>query len=76
MAGGLLRRARAEGIRRGVIGGSRAWLVVGGLAWAASALRWALRRDEEVIFVETLEPGEQLTITTRRPAKGRRRRPR
>ncbi|MEJ5255266.1 MAG: hypothetical protein WHS89_07955 [Acidimicrobiales bacterium] len=72
MAQALLRRARAEALRRGVLGGSRAWLVIGGLAWVVSALRWALRHQEEVIFVETLEPGEQLLITTRRP-EGRRR---
>jgi hypothetical protein len=71
MLAGLLRRARTEGITRGLIGGNRLWLVVGGLAWGAQALRWAVRREEEVVFREVLEPGEQLVITAREPSARR-----
>jgi hypothetical protein len=63
----VLRRMRNEGIERGLLGGSRLWIVLGALAWTLRALRWALRRDEQVIYQTVLEPGENLVISTRRP---------
>ncbi len=68
----LLRSLTRTGMRRGVLGGSRAWAIV----WLAgfAILRWGIRR-EEVVYSETLEPGGRLTITHEKPPdkdKGRR----
>ena len=68
----LLRNLTRQGMRRGVVGGSRAWAAV----WlAAFAIRkWGIRR-EEVVYSESLEPGGRLTITHEQPPgkdKGRR----
>lgn len=67
---GALRRA---GIDRGLLGGSRPWLVIGALAWGLRLARWALRRQERVLLLEELAPGERLVIThAPLPAKARR----
>ena len=56
----LLRSLTSQGMRRGVLGGSRAWAIV----WLAAFVvrRWGIRR-EEVVYSESLEPGGRLTIT-------------
>jgi hypothetical protein len=68
----VLRRLSSTGMRRGVIGGSRAWAVVWLTAFAIR--KWGIRR-EEVVYSESLEPGGRLTITHEQPpAKTRGRR--
>jgi hypothetical protein len=74
MASVFMRRLRTQGIERGILGGSRTWIVLGTIAWGLRGLRWALRRDEQVLFQEVLRPGEQLIISTRTPAGKRRKR--
>ena len=49
--------------RKGVRGGSRAWLIVGGIALLARAASWGWTRKEDVVFSEELAPGESLRIT-------------
>jgi hypothetical protein len=72
----MLELLRRNGLRRGLVGGSRSWMVAGGLAYALRALRWVVRRDTEVVFSEELRPGESLIITPIDPPdrSGRRRR--
>lgn len=67
----LLRTA----FRRGVVGGSSFWTVVGTLALAMRLLRKLTRSEPEVVYREALGPGESLVIThprTARTARGRR----
>lgn len=77
----MLRFLVRTGIRRGFIGGSRGWAVVGGVAVAVRAFQRLTTPQPERVFCEQLAPGESLLITrealpsaTRRQrAKGRRR---
>lgn len=65
---------RRYGVTRGFLGGSRAWMVVGGIAYAIKAVRWTFKRDVEVVAVGELKPGQRLLITTIPPPAKRRRR--
>ncbi|MDE0615165.1 MAG: hypothetical protein OXI32_12205 [bacterium] len=58
---GYLRR---QAIRRGIMGGSRAWLILGGVAWGLRLLsRMASTRRLRTVLVEELCPGESLHIS-------------
>jgi hypothetical protein len=58
----------------GLLGGNRAWLLAGGLAWAVRALGWVVRRDEKVLYRRRLKVGEELFISERAfVPRGRRR---
>jgi hypothetical protein len=70
---GLLDTARTNGIADGLLGGSKRWLVLGGIAWALRALTWAMRREDRVVYREVLRPGEQLLISERRLQPSKRR---
>lgn len=59
----LLRQLTRQGMRRGVLGGSRTWAIVWLVAFAVR--RWGLRR-EEVVYSEKLPPGSTLTIAHER----------
>ncbi|MHB1929729.1 MAG: hypothetical protein ACYDEN_04935 [Acidimicrobiales bacterium] len=61
----LLRRGMRLGWRRGVLGGNRAWVVVGGVAFLANLAGRALAREEETVFREKLRPGEAFQVTNR-----------
>ncbi len=50
------------GLRRGVFGGSRAWLVVGIGAGVAKLGYRALARQPEVVFRAELPPGQSIVI--------------
>ncbi len=65
----LLRRGLREGWRRGVLGGERAWLVLGGVALLTQLAVRALHKKSEVVFSETLRPGQALVIS-HRPREG------
>jgi hypothetical protein len=69
---GRLDVARRRGLSEGLLGGNRRWLVLGSVAWGLRAISWAVRRDERVVFRDTLRPGESLVITERRVAPKRR----
>lgn len=68
---GWLDLARRNAVTEGILGGNRRWLVLGGVAWGLRAVGWAVRRDERVVFRETLRPGEQLLISERQLSPGR-----
>jgi hypothetical protein len=70
--------ARRQGLYRGVFGGSRGWLVIGATVWAGRLLRRTLGRNEEVVAVEVLQPGqairlEAIPVLTRRERKAQHR---
>lgn len=64
----VLRYLVRNGVRRGLLGGSRPWLVVGGVALAARLLRRLTHDDPRVVFSEELRPGEALVIANDRDA--------
>ncbi|HET9077786.1 MAG TPA: hypothetical protein VFN68_12710 [Acidimicrobiales bacterium] len=59
----LARAAMRQSWRRGVVGGSSAWTVLGGLALIGYLGRRAVRRDVDVVFSEELAPGQSIRIT-------------
>jgi hypothetical protein len=73
----LVRWALGRGLRRGLVGGERLWLVVGALALLFKLGRNAARKRSELVFSEKLGLGERLIITHSRPSghNGRRESP-
>lgn len=59
----LLRYLMRTGWQRGVRGGERAWVIVGGAALLAHLARKAAKRETDVVFSEKLGPGESVRIT-------------
>ncbi|WP_419851043.1 hypothetical protein [Candidatus Poriferisocius sp.] len=61
---GPLGYLRRQAIVRGLVGGSRGWLVLGGVAWAIRLLsRVASTRRLRTVSTEELRPGERLLIS-------------
>lgn len=58
----LLPKLQSVGIRRGLLGGSRAWTVVAVASIGVRLLR-RLAGDREVVYSEELAPGESLLIS-------------
>ncbi len=58
----MFKQWRSIGLQRGIVGGSRPWMLVAAVLWGAKAVQWAMRRDERVVFRTVLEPGETLEI--------------
>lgn len=55
---------RRQAIRRGVMGGSRAWLILGAVAWGFRLFRRvASTRRLRAVLTEELRPGESVLIT-------------
>ena len=57
-----MRAGMRQGWRRGVLGGNRAWAVIGGVAAIGHLARRALARDEDVVWSGELAPGQVLTV--------------
>ncbi len=57
------RRVTRIGVIRGLLGGSRSWLVLWAAATGFRLVAKVLRRQAEVVYSEELEPGESLVIT-------------
>jgi len=58
----LLRVGLRQGLRRGLMGGSRPWLVIGGVALGWRVLRKIAGSDAGVVYSEKLAPGETVVI--------------
>jgi hypothetical protein len=50
------------GLYRGLLGGSRGWLFVGGVFWAGRLMRRFFGRTAEIAATEVLKPGQFVTI--------------
>lgn len=61
----MLRQLRRASFDRGLLGGSRPWVVVGAVLWAARALRIATRRQRGVVWSGALADGETLVVRAR-----------
>lgn len=55
-----------RGVRRGFLGGSRFWTVVGAVAALARLLKWVKR--EKVVYHEELLPGQSIIVANGREA--------
>jgi hypothetical protein len=62
---GLLLR---QGFKRGVLGGNRAWLMVGGAALALRLVKKLAGSERKTVYCEELKPGEALVIANGRDA--------
>lgn len=65
---------RRAGIYRGVLGGSRGWLIVGGTAFALGRIRRLLGKNPEIVTIEELKPGHPIRLEAIRPPTRRQRR--
>lgn len=61
----LSRRLLRVGVRRGVLGGSRPFLVVAGIAGAWRLIQALSGSVKETVYLEDLPPGTELRITHR-----------
>ena len=65
----MLRSLSTLALSRGLFGGSKPWLVIGGAIGLIRFLQWAVRGEEETVFCEE-QPGETLVLA-REPVKER-----
>lgn len=63
----LIRWGLRQGWRRGVAGGNRTWVVIGGMALLAHLARKALASHERVVFRGRLEVGQAIEVSHRAP---------
>lgn len=64
----MLRFLLRRGFQKGLMGGSRRWLVMGGVALGVKVLRKLSGSEPEVVYSEKLDPGESLVIAHERDA--------
>jgi len=58
----VLGLAVRRGMTRGFLGGSRPWVIIGGIALGWRVLRRIAGNEPVVVFSERIEPGEALVI--------------
>jgi len=64
----MLRFLVRTGLRRGFMGGSRVWTVVGAAAIGIRLLKKLTGSEPEVVFCKAIRPGETLLVShDRRP---------
>lgn len=73
MSGNILSWALRNGLRRGLMGGSRRWMFVGAVAGVGKLLKIMARTRPEVVYREKLEPGQVMVIDHKKPPTRRRR---
>ena len=61
-SGKLLVRLTKHGMKRGVLGGSRAWTYVGSFALLLRAARWITRERPGPVYRTTLHPGDVIEV--------------
>ena len=54
--------ARRNGIYKGLLGGDRRWLAIGGVFWGVRVMKRALAKTEEFVTIEKLQPGQWLSL--------------
>jgi hypothetical protein len=66
----LLRR---NAVYKGLLGGSKGWLAIGGVLWGKSFLKKTFGKTEEVLTVEKLTKGQYLRLDAVAPPSRRQR---
>lgn len=56
--------ARRNALYKGLLGGDRPWLVIGGVVWVVRLLRKSFGRVEQVVTIEKMEPGQWMSLRT------------
>jgi hypothetical protein len=69
--GRVVRILRRNGMRKGILGGSRGWAAVAVGTWGYTTLKKMARREPELVFSEELKPGERIIISNNRPTLDR-----
>lgn len=64
----MLRFLLRNGIRRGLLGGSRPWMVVGAVGLVLRVARKFAGNEPEVVFRDELKPGEAVVVAHDRDA--------
>jgi hypothetical protein len=64
---------RRNGLYKGLLGGSRGWLIVGGTFWGARTIRRVFGKNEITVANEVLQPGQKITIEAIKPLTRRER---
>jgi len=59
----MLRSLTRLGLFRGLLGGSRLWLVLGAVAVGFRTIARMARREPDVVYSEPLQPGQSLVVT-------------
>ncbi len=59
----MLRRLTRMGITKGLLGGDRRWLALGGAALGLRALAKLALKEPKVVYSEELAPGQSVVIT-------------
>jgi hypothetical protein len=59
----MLRTLTRLGVVRGLLGGNRGWMALGGVAVGLRALGKLAAKEPKVVFSEQLDPGQTLVIT-------------
>jgi hypothetical protein len=67
-------RVRYNAFHKGLIGGSRGWMMAGGVVVAGRFVRRALGRNEEIVAIEVLKPGQAVRLEAISPLTRRARR--
>ncbi len=59
-----VRLAKRSAVRKGVLGGERAWLVAAAVLYGPKLLQRIGGRTEQVVTLERLEPGQGVVLQT------------
>jgi hypothetical protein len=65
--------ARRNAIFKGLLGGSRGWMYVGGALWVLRLTRRTFGKNEVIVATEVMQPGQSLILRTIRPSRAERR---
>jgi hypothetical protein len=64
---------RRNAVYKGLLGGSKGWLAIGGVLWSKSFLKKTFGKNEEFLTVEKLTKGQFLRIDAVKPPSRRQR---
>jgi hypothetical protein len=59
--------ARRNAISKGLLQGQRGWLYLGGALWTARMLRRVFGKHAEIVTIETMNPGQWMSLRTIAP---------
>jgi hypothetical protein len=65
----LIKLLLRNGVRKGLVGGSRTWLTIGAVAGGIRLLQRMARNEPEVLMCEELPEGAVLVISNKGPAE-------